>query len=676
MKHILLNRLFARFPGSQRLRKSCFWLLAFLIGWGSGFTKANAQQPVAASKTTQQIGPPNDSMRLLYVYSNAPERVMEDKDTLPDTHFRMYDPVRQQKIDHGSLGNVGTPNRAMLFQPRARRGFDEGIHGYDLYQLRPDDLRFYHNTRSFSEVYFSQGRTQFDGLVNAKYARTFDKGVVFALDYRAISNQGQFKYQRSRHNAFSLGVWAPISEQYSFFVIFTKNVMSQRENGGITRDADFGNGQFSGPISAAIQLPNQTAATRISNQVFQFAQYLKFTRGSAGTRVFRAEHTIRWAQNTSKFADAPLKDDALFFGKFLVDQRGIRQYVAYKQLDNQLAISTFKARKEGQPSDLITIGIAHSYFKLNQEPTDTIFSNLFLTGSLSITPSERFKWLAHGSLGLLGNIGEYQLESSLDLSLGVLGQLRAGVSSQLYPPALLDTRLYVSKRLLWQNDFKKPLENSLWAAYALPKLGFEAMGRTYLVNNYIYTNQDGFAAQTGAPLQVFQLLVTENFKIGAFRLDNTFALQRANRSDIFRLPGWFSKNSAYFDGRIFRKRMQFSAGVDFRINQAFKPEGYQPVTGQFYVQDSLEQPIYPWLDAFVAFKVSSFRFFIRMENLGNLWNDSAVFYQTAYYPQPFRAIRFGINWRFMDQNMKSSSTTNGGGTPGRNSSRPPGGRGF
>jgi hypothetical protein len=122
--------------------------------------------------------------------------------------------------------------------------------------------------------------------------------------------------------------------------------------------------------------------------------------------------------------------------------------------------------------------------------------------------------------------------------------------------------------------------------------------------------------------------------------------------------------------------MQFSGGIDFRVNQAFRPDGYQPVTGQFHIQDSLRQIIYPWLDAFVAFKVSSFRFFIRMENLGNFWNNSAVFYQTAYYAQPFRAIRFGINWRFMDQNMKSNNPTNGSGTSGRNSSRPPGSRGF
>jgi len=678
LKNSILHRFNAGFPGSPRLRKSCFWLLSCLIGWGSSSNALWAQQPVAASKTTQQIGPPNDSLRLLYVYSTAPERVIEDHDTLPDTRFRMYDPAREQTIDYGTLGNLGTPNRPLLFQPRARRGFDFGIHGYDMYLIRPDEVRFYHNTRSFSEVFFTQGRSQFDGLLNAKYGRTFSKGSVFSLDYRTVNNTGQYKYQRSRHNAISMGLWVPVSDRYSFFISFTKNVVHQRENGGLANNPDFGDGQFSGPISAAIRLPDQLATTRISNQIAQFTQYLNFTRGAdEGRRVFRAEHTLAWTQNTSKFADGPLKGDTLFYNEFLTDRRGIRQYMAYNRLDNTFGVSTFKARNKGQPSDLFMVGIAHSYIKVKQEPlADSSFSNLFLTGNLSITPSERFNWLVKGSFGILSNLGEYQLESSLQLGLGAFGVLRAGIFSQLYPPTLLDARLYVSKRLVWNNDFKKPLENTLWGTYALPKIGLEVTGRTYLVNNYIYADQKGFATQTGAPLQVLQLILSENLKIGAFHFDNTVALQRANRTDVFRLPGWFSKNSLYFDGRVFQKKMEFSAGIDFRVNQAFRPDGYQPVTGQFHIQDSLRQIIYPWLDAFVAFKVSSFRFFIRMENLGNLWNNSAVFYQTAYYAQPFRAIRFGINWRFMDQNMKSNNPTNGSGTSGRNSSRPPGSRGF
>ncbi|MBK6995903.1 MAG: hypothetical protein IPH31_13610 [Lewinellaceae bacterium] len=103
--------------------------------------------------------------------------------------------------------------------------------------------------------------------------------------------------------------------------------------------------------------------------------------------------------------------------------------------------------------------------------------------------------------------------------------------------------------------------------------------------------------------------------------------------------------------------MLLNAGVDFRINSDFRPDGYHPLSWQFHLQDSLTQQPYPWIDLFAAFKVQSFRGFIRYENLATTWDKTKVFYQTARYPQPFGALRFGIAWRFMDGNQRDESET-------------------
>lgn len=662
MKNNCLYHGKAGYPRLDRLRRSgfLFGCLCLLSHW------LTAQQPL----------PSVDTLHLLYTHATAPEQRLEDQDTLLDLQFRMYDPVRKATIDFGSLGNLGTAARPLLFRPQTRRGFDLGIHAYDLYQSKPENLRFYTNKRSFSEVFFTQGRTQFDGMVQAKYCRTFSKNTVFSLDYRSINNLGQYKFQRSRHNTLSLGVWAPIGKKYQFFVIFTKNTIHQRENGGIAPGTVFGNGQFDGPIAAPIQLPNQTANTRMSQTMLYTAQYYNFLGGAAGKRALRAAHIVEYSRFTDKFSDSPLNQDSFFYKDFLVDRRGIRQYVAYNKVENQFSLSTFKPRENGIESDLFSAGLAHSFYKVHQEPIDTVISNLFLTGKLGIRPSARFSLSATGAIGLFGNLGEYQVQGDLHLALGPWAYLEAGLGSQLHPPSLLEHRLFVSKRLIWENNFKKPLENTLWGRLGLPALGFEVTGYSYLVNNYIYFNSKGFAAQTTAPLQVFQLVLQENMHWRGFHFDNSLAWQQSNRNDVFRLPGWFSKNSLYFTGNILKNRLNLSLGADFRVNQAFKPEGYQPISAQFYIQDSLSQAIYPWLDVFAAFKVQNFRFFVRMENMSNLWNKGVVFFQTANYPQPFRAIRFGINWRFMDQNIKDSSTNSGkNGPSGRNSSGPPG-RGF
>ncbi|MBC7775879.1 MAG: hypothetical protein H7246_10635 [Phycisphaerae bacterium] len=620
----------------------------------------SAQQPGAP--TTPATPPPNEP--LLITFALSPERSIPAADTLPDTDFRVYDPARRHDIDWGTLGNLGSAARPLLFKTQAIRGFDVGVHAFDLYMLRPERLEFYRNVGTFSDASFSQGRNQFETNLNARFARTFSGGTNFSLEYRTLNNLGQYRYQRDKHNALSMGLWVPVGKRYDGFLIYTRNVIRQQENGGIVSDTIFGTGQFAGPIAAEVRLSHEAAYTRLDDEWLQLTQHLRLLgKGATGKRSLRATHTIGWNQQKYKFADQGsgeegLGADADFFDPvFLVDLRGIRHFVRLDRFDNTFTINTFKTKDRGRPSDLLAVGLAHSYFKVNQEPREFKVSNLFLTGNVAITPSEKFAFTAQGALGVLENIGEYQLQGNLSLGLGKAGKFRASLLSQIRPPALLFDQLFVSKRQIWNNDFAKPVENTLSASYALPLIGLEATARAHVVSNYLYFDQNSIAAQTTAPVQVTQLLIRENIKWGSVRFDNTVALQQANRTDVLRLPTWFSKNSLYFSGKVFKKRMLLNAGVDFRINSDFRPDGYHPLSWQFHLQDTLTQKPYPWIDLFVSFKVQSFRGFARYENCATWWDKTQVFYQTAGHPQPFGALRFGIAWRFMDSNLRDEKET-------------------
>lgn len=655
-------RVQAEFPGSRlRLRKFCFCrlrtaaaglILFFPLAVFSQI-RDSAVLPPPAPRT-----PKVDTAQTPgYSFAQAPERSWPAADTLPGRDFRLYDPTRRQTPDWGALGNLGTPARPLWFETPARRGFDTGAHGFDLYRLEADSLRFYRNVRAFSEVFFSQGPKQDDAMFTAQLGRTFSGGSTFAFAYRSFNNLGQFRYQQARHNSLSAGVWLPAGKRYDGFFIFCQNIFRQQDNGGVVTDTLFGKGQFEGPIDAEIRLPDGKAQTRFSDRVLQLTQHLKFTDSDSSSRVFRVSHTIAWTKASWKFTDAGLKSDSLFFNDFfLTDRRGLRNFISLDRLDNTFTLNTFKQKTSGRSSDVLALGLLHSWFDLHQEPLDSSFSNFFLTGELGITPSERFGLRARGELGLLDNFGEYRVSGLLSLGLGKAGQFRASVLSQRRPPALLQYRAFVSFRELWHNDFQKPLETSLSATYALPAIGLEATGRTHLVNNFIYFDQNGRPAQTGAPLQIAQLLLSENLRLGRLHFDNTVGLQQINRDDVLRLPKWFSENSLYFAGKVFKKRMDLRAGVDLRVNGDFRPDAYQPLLWQFHLQDSLSQKPYPWVDLFLAFKVRTFRFFIRYENLKAAWEPEKAFYQTARHPLPFNALRFGINWRFMDNNKSDAKT--------------------
>jgi hypothetical protein len=624
-----------------------------------------AQQP--ASPTSRP--PVEPETPLLISFAPAPEKSTVSTDTLPDHDFRQYDPARRKVIDWGALGNLGTAARPLLFETSPALGFQTGVRSFDLYMLQPEQLGFYRSARTFSDVSFTQGRNQFETNLNARFARTFEGGTNFSLEYRTLNNLGQYRYQRAKHNALSAGLWAPVGKRYDGFFIFTQNVARQQDNGGIVTDTVFGKGEFAGPIAAEIRLPRQVAASRLDDRSLQLTQHLYLTpRDAIGKRALRISHAFTWGQQKFKFSDQGgsdgLAEDAPFFEPaFLTDYRGLRHFVRINRLDNAINLQTFKAKQAGRPSDLLGVGLSHSYYTVFQEPRTFFVSNLFLKGNLQITPSEKFAFTAQGALGLLENTGEYQLQGALTLGLGKAGQLSAQLLSQRRPPSLWFDQLYVSKRLVWDQDFEKVIENSLSATYSLPLIGFEAGARAHVINNFLYFDQNAVASQTTAPLQITQFILRENLRWGNVRFDNTVALQQPNREDVLRLPRWFSKNSLYFSGKVFKKRMLLNAGADFRINAEFMPDAYQPLLWSFHLQDSLTQKPYPWMDLFVAFKVQSFRGIIRYENLSTLWDKKQVFYQTAHHAAPFGALRFGIAWRFNDRNQPDAASNDGNKPP-------------
>lgn len=655
-------------PGTRYLWQGVV-VVALLL---SGLSTLRAQRGTGVPSGAGLL---EDSTAVFYLFARSPERIYPDGDTLPDGAFRMYDPARRPIIDWGTLGNIGASARPLFFQTDVRRGVQTGYRVFNLYYLRADDLPFYPNSRALTDLFVSQGQRQNDLMVRAKFSRTFARGVNFSLLHQNMVNIGQYQYQAARHMALTFGLWYPVSRRFDSFLIAARNVSRQQENGGLANPDEITGGLFGGPITASIRLPDLQALTRHAYTDLTWINHWTPVGDSAARkRTLRLTYRTDWSTARFKFSDPgnrpglPLRNDADFFDTFLVDRRGIRHYAELRRLDNSIELATFRRKNPQTPSDILAMGVQHTLFKWRQEPfADTALQNLFLTGRLLIAPSAHFGLWANGSIGLLANFGEYQLHSQLRLSLGAAGELQAELISQCYPPALLAHRLGVSQRPFWQNTFEKPIENMLSATYLLPVVGLSVTAQTHQMNNYLYFDQRGLPAQTSAPLQVAQLLLRENLRWKRLRLDLTLAAQRFNRSDVVRLPEWFAKGALYHSGYLFRKRLLLEAGFDFRINSAFQADAYQPLTAQFHLQDGFIAQSYPWIDVFAAFKVQAFRFSFRYENLTTLWADDRLFFQTAYYAQPFGTIRLGVAWRFLDS--ERTETPPDGAPP----TNPPGG---
>ncbi len=622
----------------------------------------------AASSTSRPLPALQDSVGPVYYYlvTDPSQRIPAD-DTLPDLAFRMYDPARRHGIfDYGHLGNLGTAARPLAFGTNSRTGFGTGMHAFDLYQLSPNDLRFYRHTRTFSHAGFSRGRTQRDAASYIRLSRTFEKGLCFSLNYQTFNNLGEYRFQRVKHNSLNAGIWWPVAKNYEVFLIYAGNLNQQEDNGGITDMNFFGSDFYTGKTFSVPTRFESEAKTKHRRNNLQLNQTA--TIGKARNQL-KLEHQFNYRTESWKFSDKNAAKDGtttseeVFYATYLRDPRGVRHYFDLWRIDNHVTLGTLRKNKKGAEAARISAGLRHSLISLYREPLpDSSINNLFATGRIAFRPTEKMMLAVSGDLGLFEtNLGEYRLEAGMNLPLGKLGQIDAQFLSQRRPPDLIHARAISTGVPIWNNSFNKVLENSLYAQYSLPRWGFSAFFNNHLVTNYLYFNQLGTPMQTNELVQVSQLGAHQRVHWWRLRTEHAFALQQINRESVLRLPNWYAKSSVAVEGRLFKKALLMNGGVDLRLNGAFQPDAYQPFVGQFHLQDTITQKTYPWIDLFVGAKIQSFQLYFRFENIATFWSSpNTNLYLTANHPQTRQTFRLGISWRFLDKNQAGPEDQQGG----------------
>ena len=95
-------------------------------------------------------------------------------------------------------------------------------------------------------------------------------------------------------------------------------------------------------------------------------------------------------------------------------------------------------------------------------------------------------------------------------------------------------------------------------------------------------------------------------------------------------------------------------GTEIRYHTPYNADGYSPVIGQFYKQDSLRNSEQlPDISLFLHLRIRTFKAFIQAENLntaqlqggfGFINNNLAA----PGYPYPGFQLRIGIYWSFIN----------------------------
>ena len=586
------------------------------------------------------------------------------RDSLLDG-FQRYEADRRVDFDYATIGQRGGAAYALRYQPLDRLGTQVGLRQFDLYQRTGANLEFLRLQYPFTYLTHVRESEQEDNYTEARFSRNFADGVNLVVDFTRMSQQGdrdQYPAQALRNTHANTGVSIrPPGSRYSGFFSYAANTYEHLQNGGID-PASLSDEEGAPEIEdIAVLEPNlRNTRLRHSYREIMATQYLKFggrTDSLSGRerRAFTLRHRLRYDNRRFRVSSATRDgSDTLRFYRDLfpaldLDDRGVRNQIEHRLLENDFTVSTFRRGRSADRAtvqkDVVEAGLTHVYNRIRQDGDSTV-TNLIAHGALGFRPSDRLDLRVDARINIVGQTGDYRVAGAGTLDLGKAGKLELNALSQLFAPDLVQQVYRLNGTTLWNNNFGKTLELRVGGAYTLPVVNIRAGLNYSLLTNYVYFDATGRPAQDGDANSLLQLTLERDLAIGRLRLQNRLLLQEADQ-DVFRLPRVYGEHSIYYAGKWFGV-LNVNLGVDLRYATAFRPYYYNPVIQQFQLQNTEERGFQYQVDPFFSMRVTRFRFFVKYVQVNNLIDPDELLYLTAGHPYPDEALRFGFSWRLLD----------------------------
>jgi hypothetical protein len=613
--------------------------------------------------------------------------------------FRYLDSTRNYKLDSSVgdharrflipatniyLGNIGNASRSLLFSPNFSAGFDPGFHAFDVYEYKLEKVRFFNTTRPYSEINYHLG-SRVEQIIELMHTQNLKPNWNASFQYRLINSPGYFKSQKTNHNNYLLTSWfQSVNKRYNNYVALVGNKMQSAENGGIQDTADFlNNPDFKDRFNIYTKLGGDDPfssnffTTRINtgNKYSEFTALIRqqYDLGKKDSIVtdstvvplfyprLRFEHTFQLDKYSYTFQD--YLGDSVYYQTYYDTslKKPIDTFIvkdSWKILSNDFSIYQFPDAKNLQ--QFIKLGI------LLQN-----ISGEFATGKKSFvntvghaeyrnkTRNQQWDIEANGKLYFTGlNKGDYQAHISLQRLLGKnIGSFQVGFENTSRTPSFIFDSRSSFYFLKTAKDFKKENNTHLFASYFLPSFKFRLTGHYYLATNYTYIKNYFQLEQETTLFNLLQIAVEKTIKIGKkWNWHAEVYFQQAVGDAPVNVPVIYTRNRLAYEGNLGFKNLDIAMGLEMRYRTPYKADGYSPVQGQFYYQDSItiKNPL-PDIAAYVHFRIRPFKAFVRVENLNTARKiDNGGFGFTnnnliaPNYAMPGLQFRLGVYWSFVN----------------------------
>ena len=640
---------------------------------GSNVGFDNQGRPIKKDTSNQKLehrDPLADSITIYYHYFDS-TRILKIDSSISDFYTRY--PIPYTYTD---LGNFGNAARSILFKPVMQPGFDAGFHSYDIYRFKVEDTKFFQTTRPYVETAYLLG-SKGEQMIDLFHTQNRKTNFNLVFDFRLINSPGALKNQNTNHNNLRINTfYQSDNKRYSNYVIFIYNKLQSSDNGGLQQNDALKNLSLNNPFEANTRLGSSvfnyynifsasvTTGTEYKESVFllrqsyDFGQKDSLVKDTVTYKLFypriRLQHTLQYTKSSYTFQDFLPSADAYqnYYGYILLND-SIYFNDSWKNFTNDFSIISYP--QKNNLNQFLKANAGLEIINGTSGIYTTNYNNIYVGGEYrNRTRNQLWEIEANGKLYVTGNYtGDYNAFISLKKSLkNNIGSLALGFQNVNRTPSFVSSNYNSSFPSAPASNFNKENIAKVFANIDVPRIDLKIMGEYFLLTNYVYF--DGVYASKQASTLFNVLHVGAEKKIAVKKHINLYAelhAQQTTANAPVHLPFIFTRNRVAFEGNFF-KNLYLSTGLEIRYSTAYKADGYSPLTGQFYLQDTAISNR-PDVNLFLNFRIKSFKGFVRLENL-NASEPSQGFQFVHYnFAAPHYAtrglwFRLGIWWNFVN----------------------------
>jgi hypothetical protein len=555
---------------------------------------------------------------------------------------------------YNNLSNNGSASNPQLFTLSTPVLTTFGNHSFDLYNVKPGDIRFYKTNKRYSALtyHLSGGK---ENQVKLTMAQNIFSNWNLGFDFRRLGSLGFMSNGTTFNSNFDAFTWFHSkNKRYNLFASALWNSARNKVNGGLVTDSLYDNQSLSNNEVAGMAVYLSDANLKSRNHTFSFLHYYTFgfkkVYGDSVKKfvpLFRLQ--TRSEYESGNYIYRETSDTYHYFDHYYFSNQTY-DTLHWDSFTNRISLVSAPVSLTENIFRPINIEatVGQQLFTYHQLDLDSSRENNFAEASLfgprdekKIDYTLKAKYVVDGH-----NEDDYDATAEAIVPLKIFGKLTATAAQAEFSPSFIQ-EVYRSNHFAWDNHFNKSSSTSYGLKYELEKYHIALGANRYSLTDYIYYNHESIPQQWSDAINIQQAFVRKDFVKGWWHLNNMVYWQSTDEEKIIPLPEFAAHHTLYYQSWLFKKRLFAQIGVDVHYTSEYFSPAYNPAANVFYLQDSVRTNGYILADIFFNFKIKTARVFIKLHNAGDELIKSG-YYLTPHYPMPGRMFQFGLNWRFFD----------------------------